>query len=81
MEISLKAYLPIFVWIGFGFTLLLFGILYRWAKKRKGAAFAVGLFIQMFLPDPKVQQTINWVAESKEKSGEIKQVGQSDTKD
>ena len=76
MDFLSKVYLPILVWMGFLFILLIFGVLYRWAKKRKGVALAVGLFIQMFLPDPRAQQTIEWVAESKEQSGEI----QSDEK-
>ena len=71
MEVSYEVYLPILVWLAFCVLVFVFSVLYRWAKKQKGAALAVGLFIQMFLPDPKVQQTIECVAESKARSGDI----------
>ncbi|MCW8090310.1 hypothetical protein [Alteromonas sp. ASW11-130] len=70
MEISYKVILPTLVWLAFVLLILFFCVLYRWAKQRKGAALAIGLFIQMFLPDPKVQQTIEFVAESKEQTGD-----------
>lgn len=54
--------LPILVFV---LMVLLFSGLYRFAKKRTAVAFAVGVFLQMFLPDPKVQQTIEVVAEKK----------------
>lgn len=70
METSYNVFLPILVWVAFVFLLLFFAVLYRWARRQKGAALAVGLFFQMFLPDPKVQQTIAFVAESKAPSGD-----------
>ena len=43
-----------------------FALMIKWARKRKGAAMAFGILVQMFLPDPKVEQTIEMVAEKKE---------------
>lgn len=37
-----------------------------WAKNRKAGAIAFGLMIQMFLPDPKAQITIEAVVERKQ---------------
>ena len=37
-----------------------------WAKNRKAGAIAFGLFMQMLLPDPKAQITIEAVAERKQ---------------
>tara|TARA_R110002167_G_scaffold37625_2_gene117813 strand:- start:3642 stop:3899 length:258 start_codon:yes stop_codon:yes gene_type:complete len=36
------------------------------ARKRKGVALAFGIFAQMFLPDPKVEQTIEAIVQRKE---------------
>jgi hypothetical protein len=36
-----------------------------WARHRKAGAIAFGLFVQMFLPGPKVQATIEMVEEYK----------------
>ena len=75
MEISYDQFLPVFVCLGFGVILGFFYLMYRWARKQKGAAMAFGMLVQMFLPDPKVQQTIEIVMESKQeqknKSGQI----------
>lgn len=58
-------YLPLAVWLGFVALLVFFALMYRWAKKQKGAALAFGMLVQILLPDPKVQHTIECVAESK----------------
>lgn len=75
MGISFTQFLPLFVCLGFATVLGFFYLMYRWARKRKGAAMAFGMLVQMFLPDPKVQQTIEIVTESKQeqknKSGQI----------
>lgn len=71
MEVSYQVYLPLFVWLAFCVLVFVFCVLCGWAKKQKGAALTVGLFIQMFLPDPKAQQTIEYVTESKAQSGDI----------
>ena len=70
MEHSFYTNTQILFWLGFLFLIWLFRILCRLAKKRKGVAFAAGLLFQMFLPDPKVQHTIEFIVEKKEKSGE-----------
>jgi hypothetical protein len=46
-----------------------------WARKRKAGAIAFGLLVQMFLPDPKVQVTIESVVERKQ---EVKKQQQGD---
>lgn len=46
----------------------LFYLFYRaigWAKKRKSGAIFFGVMVSMFLPDPKIHQTIEIVAEQK----------------
>lgn len=70
MEALEKVYLPLLVWLFIVCLIGFFGLMYRWAKKQKGAALAFGMFVQMFLPDPKVQQTIECVAESKQEEQE-----------
>lgn len=68
MDILQEIYLPLILWGAFVCLVLIFVVLFRWAKKQKGAALAVGLFMQMFLPNPTIQQTIECVSESKKKS-------------
>lgn len=50
--------LPLLVWLGFFLIIAFFVVMYHWAKKRKGIALAFGIFVQIFLPDPKVEHTI-----------------------
>ena len=75
MEVWYDQFLTVFVCLGFSVILGFFYLMYRWARKQKGAAMAFGMLVQMFLPDPKVQQTIEIVTESKReqksKSGQI----------
>ena len=66
MESIREAYLPLLVWL---FVICLMGIfikMYGWAKKQKGVAMAFGILVQIFLPDPKAQATIEFIAESKQ---------------
>ncbi|MBO7923169.1 hypothetical protein J5X92_13150 [Alteromonas sp. K632G] len=59
------------VFVGFAFIVGFFAFMYLWARKQKGAAIVFGMLIQMILPDPKVQHTIEMVTEAKqEKSGQ-----------
>ena len=44
----------------------LFAALTRWAKQRRHGAIALGILVQMFLPDPNVQKTMETVAEAKQ---------------
>ena len=66
MERLSDAFLPLVVWLVFVCLIGFFILMYRLARKQKGAAMAFGMLIQMFLPDPKVQQTIECVSESKQ---------------
>lgn len=66
MGISFNQLLPLFVCLGFAAVLGFFYLMYKWARKRKGAAMAFGMLVQMFLPDPNVQQTIEIVTVSKQ---------------
>ncbi|QBY04044.1 hypothetical protein E2K93_06450 [Thalassotalea sp. HSM 43] len=79
MELSFNAYSQIFIWLGFLFLVYLFRVFYKLAKKQKGVALAAGLFLQMFLPDPKVQHTIEFIAEKKETSGKAQSDKRSKT--
>ena len=56
-----------------------FVLMYKWAKKQKGAAMAFGMFVQMFLPDPNVEQTIEMVVESKKEAKGEQQHDESST--
>ncbi|VEL98353.1 hypothetical protein ALT761_03371 [Alteromonas sp. 76-1] len=59
------------VFVGFAFIVGFFALMYLWARKQKGAAIVFGMLMQMILPDPKVQHTIEMVTEAKqEKSGQ-----------
>lgn len=55
--------LPWAVFLGLA---IVFAKLVTWAKKRKSGAIALGVVIQMFLPDPQVQKTISHVVEAKQ---------------
>ena len=82
MIISYDHLLILFVCLGFAAVLGFFYLMYRWARKKKGAAMAFGMLVQMLLPDPKVQQTIEIVTESKQeqksKSGQIQKPNAND---
>ena len=52
------------------------------AKKGGKVAIALGMFFQMFIPDPKVQQTIEMVVKQKErKMAEQEQQGEKNNID
>ncbi|TDF41284.1 hypothetical protein EYS14_00005 [Alteromonadaceae bacterium M269] len=70
MRDLLAIHLPLLVWLAAFCLFGLFLLMYSWARKQKGAAMAFGIFVQMFLPDPKAQQTIEFVAESKQEEAE-----------
>ena len=54
-------YLMLAPWLFFVVLALIASWLLKLAKKRKGIAFAFGVFVQMFMPDPLVEQTIKMV--------------------
>ncbi|MFT2092948.1 hypothetical protein [Paraglaciecola sp. 2405UD69-4] len=53
-------------WLLFLVFILFFLKMITWARNRKAAAIAFGLLVQMYLPDPKAQITIEAVAERKQ---------------
>lgn len=59
----IKAVMPWFVLLIF--ILLSFQMI-DWARHRKAGAIAFGLFVQIFLPDPKAQITIEAIVERKQ---------------
>lgn len=63
-------------WIGFIGFILFCVKMTNWARKRKNTAIAFGLALQMFLPDPRAQKSIESVIEVKQ---EVKkqQLGES----
>lgn len=66
-------------WTAFIGIACLFHLLINWAKKRKTSAIALGVMIQMFLPDPNVQKTIETIVEVKQEVK--KQQDDSNSKD
>jgi hypothetical protein len=48
-------------WLVFVVLAIFACLLLKLARKRKGIAFAFGVFVQMFTPDPMVEQTIKMV--------------------
>ena len=81
MEILEILALPLVTWFGFSCLVCLFIRMHGWAKKKKGVAFALGVFVQMFLPDPKAQQTIEFVVEAKQKESKKSDIVQPQDKD
>ena len=79
METLRACYLPLLVWLSVIGLVIFFIKMVGWAKKGKGAAMAFGIFFQMFLPDPKAQITIEFIAESKQEKAD--KSGQADKKD
>ncbi|MGX5203020.1 hypothetical protein [Aliikangiella sp. IMCC44632] len=57
---------PLQPWIAYLGLIFTFVRLYRWSKNKKTGAFIIGMLLQMVLPDPKVEQTIEIVQEQKE---------------
>ena len=54
-------YLMLAPWLVFVVLAVIACWLLQLAKKRKGIAFAFGVFVQMFMPDPLVEETIKMV--------------------
>ncbi|MDO6567301.1 hypothetical protein Q4561_09550 [Alteromonas sp. 1_MG-2023] len=66
------------VFVGFTFIVGFFALMYLWARKQKGAAIVFGMLMQMILPDPKVQHTIEMVVESKQEKTGKEEKGEDD---
>jgi hypothetical protein len=58
-----QAYLPWIVFVGILFT---FVRLFKWARNKKTGAFIFAAFIQMLMPDPFAERTIQVVQEEKQ---------------
>ncbi len=48
-------------WLTFVVLAMIACCLLKLARKRRGIAFAFGVLVQMFIPDPQVEQTIKTV--------------------
>jgi uncharacterized membrane protein YgaE (UPF0421/DUF939 family) len=48
-------------WLTFVVLAIIACCLFKLARKRRGIAFAFGVLVQMFIPDPQVEQTIKTV--------------------
>ena len=48
-------------WLTFVVLAIIACCLFKLARKRKGIAFAFGVLVQIFMPDPQVEQTIKTV--------------------
>lgn len=81
MEDLHEVFIPLLVWLGFPLLIGFFAMMYKWARKQKGAAMAFGMLVQMFLPDPKVQQTIEFVVEAKQEKDEKSSPSRSKNKE
>lgn len=66
MHNLLMILLALLPWMMFVIFILLGIKLTSWAKKRRSGAIAIGLLVQMLLPDPRAQQTIEAVVERKQ---------------
>ena len=55
-------YLP---WIVFAAVIFTFVRLFKWARNKKTGAFIFAAFIQMLMPDPYAERTIQVVQEEK----------------
>ncbi len=53
-------------WLVFVVLAIIACWLLKFARKRKGIAIAFGIFVQMFSPDPMVEQTIKMVQVDKQ---------------
>ncbi|KXI26938.1 hypothetical protein [Paraglaciecola hydrolytica] len=66
MHNLLMILLALLPWMMFVIFILLCIKLTSWAKKRRSGAIAIGLLVQMLLPDPRAQQTIEAIVERKQ---------------
>ncbi len=78
MDTEYKAILSVCVFVVFAIVVGVFRLMFTWAKKQKGAALAFGILVQMFLPDPKVEHTIEMVVETKRETKAEKRNASSD---
>jgi hypothetical protein len=77
MDYYYEAVLVLLPWFSFLFFALCAKKLLKYAHKRKGIAVAFGVLVQMFLPDPQVEKTIETVIVA-EKRVDNRQTDESD---
>jgi len=70
-------YLILAPWLFFVVFAIIACWLIKFARKRKGIAIAFGIFVQMFAPDPLVEQTIKMVQVDKRVVTQKKKQNQS----
>jgi hypothetical protein len=70
-------YLFLAPWLFFVVFAIIACWLIKFARKRKGIAIAFGIFVQMFTPDPLVEQTIKMVQVDKRVVTQKKKQNQS----
>jgi hypothetical protein len=68
IEVVLDYISPFYFWIILAIVILIFIKLVSWAKQKKTGALALGIFIQMFTPDPYAERTIKVVQEDKKET-------------
>lgn len=67
MTVMAEAFYALAPWLSVALMLLLFRVLYRWAKAKKTGALAVGALAQMVLPDPLAERTFEQIQHKNQK--------------
>ncbi len=68
MENLEQILMPLIPWIMVGGLIFVMKMLTIQARKASKVAIAVGVLVQMFTPDPKVEQTIQLVVQQKQQN-------------
>ena len=66
MDVLMSILAVVWPWLLFVVFILLCIKLVSWARQRRTSAIAFGVVVQMFIPDPKAQITIEAIAERKQ---------------
>ena len=68
MEILEQVFMPLLPWALFGAFVYGLSKMTALARRASKVAIAVGVLTQMFIPDPKVEQTIQMVVKQKQQA-------------
>jgi len=68
MELLLEMLQPLVPFLGIFTVLWVFAKLFSWAKNRKSGALAFGILVQMFIPDPYTERTVEIVQQDKKET-------------
>ncbi len=68
MSIIIEYTQPFHLWIGLGCIVFILIKLVSWAKQMKTGVLVLGIFIQMFMPDPYAERTVKVVQEDKKET-------------